>query len=143
MAQFASRDPVCLRFMAIPGVGPVAALAFKTAVDDPTRFKHARIVGAHFGLTPKRYQSGDTVDRPGCISKRGDKEVRAVLYEAAKSMLTRYKGWTALKAWGLQIAQRSGHKKAVAAVARKLAVIMYAMWRDDTEYRFSTSAATT
>lgn len=142
LVHFSSRDPVCLRFMGIPGVGPVTALAFKTAIDDPTRFKRARIVGAHFGLTPKRYQSGDSIDRPGAISKRGDKEVRSVLYEAAKSMLTRYKGWSSLKAWGLKIAQRSGHKKAVAAVARKLAVVMYAMWRDGTSYQFSTSPAT-
>lgn len=142
IVRVVGRDELMRRFTSVPGVGPITAMSFRAAVDDPNRFQKSRIVGAHFGLTPKRYQSGDTVDRPGCISKRGDKEVRAVLYEAAKSLLTRYKGWCSLKAWGLQIAHRSGHKKAVAAVARKLAVIMYAMWRDDSAFQFSNPAAT-
>lgn len=126
-------DEVCRRFMAIPGVGPIAALTFRTAVDDPARFKRSRDVGAYFGLTSKRWQSGTSIDIQGRISKAGDPDVRRALYEAASAMLTRYKGRCALKTWGEGIARRC-HKKAVVAVARKLAVIMHAMWRDGTLY---------
>jgi transposase len=128
-----AQDEVCRRFMAIPGVGPIAALTFRTAVDDPTRFKRSRDVGAYFGLTSKRWQSGTSIDIQGRISKAGDPDVRRALYEAASAMLTRFKGKTALKSWGEKIAKRC-HKKAVVAVARKLAVIMHAMWRDGTFY---------
>lgn len=128
-----AQDEVCRRFMAIPGVGPIAALTFRTAVDDPMRFKRSRDVGAYFGLTSKRWQSGTSIDIQGRISKAGDPDVRRALYEAASAMLTRYKGRSALKSWGETIAKRC-HKKAVVAVARKLAVIMHAMWRDGTVY---------
>jgi transposase len=84
----ASQDEVCMRMMTVPGVGPIAALAFKAAVDDPTRFKRSRTVAAHFGLTPRRYQSGEH-DNPGRISKAGDGDVRAVLYAAANALLMR------------------------------------------------------
>jgi transposase len=119
--------------MAIPGVGPICALSFRTAVDDPRRFKRSRDVGAYFGLTSKRWQSGSSIDIQGRISKAGDGDVRRALYEAASALLTRYEGKSALKSWGLKIARRC-HKKAVVAVARKLAVIMHAMWRDGTFY---------
>ncbi|MBA4010955.1 MAG: IS110 family transposase [Phenylobacterium sp.] len=134
-----AQDDVCRRFMAIPGVGPIAALTFRTAVDDPMRFKRSRDVGAYFGLTSKRWQSGTSIDIQGRISKAGDPDVRRALYEAASAMLTRYKGRSALKTWGETLAKRC-HKKAVVAVARKLAVIMHAMWRDGTVYA---DAATT
>jgi transposase len=124
--------------MGIPGVGPVTALAFKTAVDDPKRFTRSRTVGAHFGLTPKRLQSGSSVDFDGHVSRQGDAEVRTVLYEAASGLLVRSKTFSALKSWGLRVARARGHKRAVVAVARNLAVIMHAMWRDNTEFRFST-----
>lgn len=125
-------DEVCSRFMGIPGVGPVTALAFKTAVDDPKRFKKARNVGAHFGLTPRRWQSGTSIDIRGRISKQGESEVRTVLYEAASCLMTRSKETNSLKSWGQKIAKRAGLRKAVVAVARRLAVIMHAMWRDGT-----------
>jgi transposase len=128
-----ARDELCRRFMAIPGVGPVTALTFSTAIDDPSRFRRSRDVAAYFGLTSKRWQSGASIDVQGRISKAGDPDVRRALYEAASAMLTRYKGKTALKSWGQRIAKRC-HKKAVVAVARKLAVIMHAMWRDGTVY---------
>lgn len=147
--RWVAQDELCRRFMAIPGVGPVTALTFRTAVDDPTRFKRSRDVGAYFGLTSKRWQSGTSIDIKGRISKAGDPDVRRALYEAASAMLTRYKGRAALKTWGEKIARRC-HKKAVVAVARKLAVIMHAMWRDGTFYADdphaedrSTSASTT
>ncbi len=133
VVRVVARDELCRRFMAIPGVGPVTALTFRTAIDDPSRFRRSRDVAAYFGLTSRRWQSGNSIDVQGRISKAGDPDVRRALYEAASAMLTRYKGQTALKTWGLKLARRC-HKKAVVAVARKLAVIMHAMWRDGTFY---------
>jgi transposase len=124
---------LCRRYMRIPGVGPITALTFVTAIDDPRRFRRSRNVGAYFGLTSKRWQSGSSIDIKGRISKAGDPDVRAALYEAASAMLTRFKGKTALKTWGEKIAKRC-HRKGIVAVARKLAVVMHAMWRDGTEY---------
>jgi transposase len=122
--------------MAIPGVGPVTALQVKTALDDPGRFSRSKTVGAYFGLTSRRWQTGTSVDIQGRISKMGDDDVRRALVEAANSLLLRYQGWSALKVWGLKISKARGRKRALVAVARKLAVIMFAMWRDGTEYRF-------
>jgi transposase len=132
-------DPVCRRLMTVPGVGPVAALAFRCGVDDPQRFKHSRTVGAHFGMTPRRFQSGE-VDYSGRISKCGDREVRQALYDAAGSLLRRCRKSCALRTWGLRIMKRSGIKKATVAVSRKMAVIMHRMWLDGTEYRWSKDA---
>jgi len=136
VVQFAARDAVSRRFMGVPGVGPVTALAFRTAIDDPARFARSRDVGAYFGLTPKRFQSGTSVDWDGRISRQGDDEVRTLLYEAANGLLVRSKAWSSLKAWGLTIQRRRGHKKAVVAVARKLAMLLHAMWRHGSEFRF-------
>ena len=122
--------------MRIPGVGPISALAFKTAIDDPHRFRHSKTVGAYLGLTSRRWQSGSSIDVQGHISRAGDGDVRHPLYEAANGMLTRYRGFCSLKAWGLKIAKTRGYKRACVAVARKLAVIMHAMWRDGSEFRF-------
>ena len=133
VVRLVARDELCRRFMAIPGVGPVTALTFSTAIDDPKRFRRSRDVAAYFGLTSRRWQSGTSIDVQGRISKAGDPEVRRALYEAASAMLTRYKGKTALKSWGQKIAKRC-HRKGVVAVARKLAVVMHAMWRDGTFY---------
>jgi transposase len=137
------RDELCRRFMRIPGVGPISALAFKTAIDDPHRFRHSKTVGAYLGLTSRRWQSGTSIDVQGHISKAGDGEVRHPLYEAASIMLTRFRGFSSLKAWGLKIAKTRGHKRACVAVARKLAVIMHAMWRDGSEFRFKEPKAPT
>jgi transposase len=130
------RDERCRRFMLIPGVGPISALAFKTAVDEPHRFRRSKTVGAYLGLTSRRWQSGTTIDVQGHISKAGDDEVWHPLYEAANIMLTRFRGVSSLKAWGLKIAKKRGHQRACVGVARKLAVIMHAMWRDGTEFPF-------
>ncbi|MBL8544298.1 MAG: IS110 family transposase [Hyphomonadaceae bacterium] len=132
VVQVTLQDEVCQRFMAIPGVGPVTALAFKSAVDDPTRFKKSTNVGAYFGLTPKREQSGTSIDREGAISRAGDGDVRTLLYEAASCLLTRSRESCSVKRWGQRIAKRAGHRKAVVAVARRLSVVMLAMWRDGT-----------
>lgn len=137
VVAFVARDELCRRFMRIPGVGPISALAFKTAIDDPRRFHRSKTVGAYLGLTSRRWQSGSSIDVQGRISKAGDGEVRHPLYEAANIMLTKFRGFSSLKAWGLKIAKKRGHKRACVAVARKLAVIMHAMWRDGSEFRFT------
>jgi transposase len=132
--SLARQDPVCQRLMSVPGVGPVTSLTFKTAVDDPTRFRSSRTVAAHFGLTPRRYQSGE-MDNPGRISKAGDPAVRQALYGAAHALMTRSDAWSVLKAWGIRLAKTRGHRRAVIAVARKLAVILHRMWINDTNFR--------
>jgi transposase len=120
--------------MSVPGVGVIVALTYACAIDDPSRFKSSKTVGAHFGMTPTRYQSGET-DYSGRISKNGDGSVRAVLYEAAHVILTRpLKGCTALKSWAMRIAKRAGMKKATVALARKLAVIMHRMLANGTPF---------
>ena len=128
-------DPVCKLLMSVPGVGPVTALSFKAGVDDPGRFKSSRTVAAHFGLTPRRFQSGES-DNPGHISRAGDADVRSALYVAAHSLLTRNEQWSSLKAWGMRLAKTRGHRRAVIAVARKLAVILHRMWTDGTAFRW-------
>jgi transposase len=98
-------DTTLRRFMTVPGVGPVTALAFLSTIDDPSRFRRARDVGPYLGLTPKRYQSGET-DRQGRISKCGDTFTRTCLYEAANVLLTKVQRWSPLKAWGVRLAKR-------------------------------------
>ena len=138
--KLAQQDPICQRLMTAPGVGCITALTFKAAVDDPTRFKRSRTVAAHFGLTPRRSQSGE-MDNPGRISRAGDPNVRATLYVAANAMMTRSSKWSSLKAWGVQLAKTRGHRRAVVAVARKLAVILHRMGIDDTQFRWSSERA--
>jgi transposase len=136
LRQAAHADAVCRRLMTAPGVGPVVALGFRSGVDSLTRFPRARAVAALFGLTPRVHQSGE-VDRAGAISKAGDPMVRSLLFEAANALLTRTKGFSALKRWGVKIAQRRGMNRARVAVARRLAVILLAMWREDADFRWS------
>ena len=133
-------DPVCQRLMTVPGVGAITALTFKAAVDDPTRFRRSRTVAAHFGLTPRRFQSGE-VDSAGRISKAGDADVRSALYVAAHSLVVRSAQWSSLKVWGLRLAKTKGHRRAVTAVARKLAVILHRMWLDGTDFRYGSTQA--
>src|ERR1700749_3805036 len=132
-------DDVCRRLMTIPGVGPVVALTYRATVDVPIRFRKSKSVGAVFGLTCAKYQSGE-VDRNGRISRCGDEMMRVMLYEAAQSML-RSKKWSWLKAWAMQIARRRGMKKAIVALARRLAVIMHRIWVDGTEFRWTRETA--
>ncbi len=130
----ASQDKVCMRMMTVPGVGPIAALTFKAAVDDPARFKRSRTVAAHFGLTPRRYQSGEH-DNPGRKSKAGDRDVRATLYAAANALLMRTMAGSQIKSWGMRLMRTKGRRRAVVAVARKRAVLLHRMWADGTEFR--------
>jgi transposase len=131
-------DDVCRRLMTVPGVGPVVALTYRATVDVPARFRKSKSVGAVFGLTSAKYQSGE-VDRSGKISRCGDEMMRVMLYEAAQSML-RAKKWSWLKAWAMQLARRCGMKKAIVALARRLAVIMHRIWIDGTEFRWTREA---
>jgi len=128
--------------MTTPSVGPIVALTYASAVDDPARFKSSKAAGAHFGMTPRKYQSGET-DIDGRISKIGDPSVREVLYQAAHVMLTKpVKGATALKSWAMRIAKRAGMQKAKVALARKLAVILHRMLADDKPFNPTAGAKT-
>jgi len=133
------QDEVCRRLMTVPGVGPVVALTYRSTVDVPARFRNSKAVGAVFGLTPSKYQSGE-IDRTGAISRCGDEMMRVMLYEAAQSMLYSRK-WSWLKAWAMQIARRRGIKKAIVALARRLAVVMHRIWVDGTEFRWTKQEA--
>jgi transposase len=119
--------------MTTPGVGVLVALTFVAAVDAPERFRSSRAVGPHFGLTPKKYQSGET-DHSGRISKIGDGSVRTALYEAANVILTRPVRSSDLKGWALAVARRAGPRKGRVALARKLAVVLHCMLRDRTNF---------
>src|SRR6187397_673580 len=132
-------DEVCRRLMTVPGVGPVVSLTYRATVDAPARFRKSKSVGAVFGLTCAKYQSGE-VDWNGRISRCGDEMTRVMLYEAAQSMM-RSKKWSWLKAWAMQIARRRGMKKAIVALARRLAVIMHRIWVDGTEFRWTREQA--
>ncbi len=133
-------EETCRRLMTVPGVGPITALAFRATIDRPERFRRSRDVGAHLGLTPARYQSGET-DMQGRISRCGDELARTALYEAAHTLLVRSKKWSSLRAWGMSVARRRGMARARVAVARKLAVILHRMWREATHFRFGKEPA--
>jgi transposase len=133
-------DDVCRRLMTIPGVGPVVALTYRATIDVPARFRNSKAVGAVLGLTPAKHQSGES-DRTGAISKCGDEMMRVMLYEAAQIMLVRSTKWSWLKAWAMQIARHRGMKKAIVALARRLAVIMHRIWVDGTDFRWTREVA--
>jgi len=128
--------------MTTPAVGPIVALTYACAIDDPARFKSSKAAGAHFGLTPRKHQSGQT-DITGRISKIGDAAVREALYQAAHVMLTKaVKGCSQLKSWAMRIARRAGMRKAKVALARKLAVIMHRMLADAKPFNPAAKAGT-
>jgi transposase len=132
--KLARSHPQASLLMTTPCVGPIVALTYAAAVDDPKRFRSSKATGAHFGLTPKKYQSGET-DYTGRISKIGDASVREALYQAAHVMLTKpVKNCAALKSWAMRIARRAGMRKAKVALARKLAVILHRMLADATPF---------
>jgi transposase len=134
-------EPTCRRLMTVQGVGPLTALAFRATIDRPDRFRRSRDVGAHLGLTPRRYQSGET-DVQGRISRCGDELARTALYEAAHSLLIRSTKWSVLRAWGMNVAKRRGMARARVAVARKLAVILHRVWSDGSKFRWGKQVAT-
>jgi transposase len=129
-------DVTCNRLMTIPGIGPVISLAYICTIDTPARFAKSRAVGPALGLTPVVNQSGES-RRIGRVSAAGDAIMRDLLYEAAQVLLTRVKKWSWLKAWAMNVAKRRGLRKAIVALARRLAVIMHRMWIDGTEFRWT------
>jgi transposase len=136
-----ARDDMRARLlMTTPGVGVLVALTYVAAIDDPARFRSSKATGAHFGLTPKKYQSGET-DVTGRISKIGDASVRTALYEAANVILTRPVKGSSLKSWAMRVAKRAGMRKAKVALARKLAVVLHRMLADGTEFVAGRAAA--
>jgi transposase len=132
----ARTNPVVRLLMSTPGVGPIVGLVYVSGIDDPARFKSSKAVGAHFGMTPSKYQSGET-DYSGRISKCGDEAVRTACFQAAHIIVTKpiKGGW--LKSWALKLAKRVGMKKAKVALARRLAVILHRMWIDGTTFKFA------
>lgn len=138
--QITRQSPACQLLMSVPGIGALSVLAYVSAIEDPARFKTSRAVGAHFGLTPRQYQSGE-IDRSGRISRCGDALGRTLMYEAAVVILTRVKRASALKDWALAVAKRAGPGKARIALARKLTVILHSIWRSGERFRWSPMAA--
>ena len=136
----AKADATARRLMSVPGIGVVSVLAYVSTVEDPDRFTRSRSVGAHMGLTPRQYQSGE-VDRSGRISRCGDTLARTLMYEAAVVILTRVKRASGLKDWAQAIAKRSGAGKARVALARKLCVILHSIWRSGEPFRWSEQPA--
>ena len=134
IAMRAKHDPICRKLMTVPGVGPLVALTYLAGVDDPSRFGRGRVVGAHFGLTPRRYQSGN-LDWSGRISRAGDASVRRALYQAANVLIHHSRGWCALKSWAVRVAKRRGLGKAKVALARKLAIVLLRIWITGEPYR--------
>ena len=133
-------NPTCRHLMGVPGIGVLSVLAYVSTVEDPARFGRSRSVGAHLGLTPKQYQSGE-IDRSGRISKCGDALAGTLMYEAAVVLMTRVKRALVLKDWARSIAKRSGAGKARVALARKLAVILHSMWRSGEPFQWSEQPA--
>ena len=140
LRAIAREHAVGRRLMTVPGVGYLTALAFLSTIEDPSRFKRSADVGPYLGLTPRIYQSGE-IDRSGRISKTGDAMTRSYLVEAANVLLVRVDRPVPLRLWGLRIMERAGLKKAQVAVARKLAVLMHAMWSDGTEFEWAQASA--
>ena len=134
-------DPVCRRLMTVPGVGALVSLTYRAAVDDPGRFAKSKSVGAFFGLTPKRYQSGET-DVTGGITKIGDASVRVALHDAATALLSRVTRFSKLKRWAMDVAKRRGLRRAKVALARKLATVLHRIWADGTEFVWGKDPAT-
>ena len=133
LAELAKSDPVTRRLMTAPGVGPIVALTYKLAVEDPTRFRRSRSVAANLGLTQRLKQSGE-IARYGRISCWGDAAARRALFMAGRSVLNPRMGPSWLRDWGRQVAARRGKLKGFIAVARRLAVVLHRMWIDETDF---------
>jgi transposase len=136
--RHARKDATMRNLTTAPGVGPVVAMAYITAIDTPARFQRSSSVGAYFGMTPRRYQSGE-VDAAGRISRCGDAMVRGLLFEA----VSRSAKPSDLQTWGRKLAKRIGARKATVAVARKLSVILHRMWTTGEPFRWTAAPAAT
>lgn len=134
IATLVAHDPLVARLTTAPGVGPVTATAFVATLDDVRRFAGAHQVEAYLGLVPAEYSSSEK-QRRGAITKAGNPRMRWLLVEAAWGVVRSKRADTAdLRAWAARIAGRRGRRTAVVALARRLAGILYAMWRDGTDY---------
>ena len=140
LRAIAKESTLAQRLMTVPGVGVMVSLSFIATIDDAERFRRSSDVGAFLGLTPRRYQSGE-MDYSGRISKCGDTAMRALLFEAAATLIRQVKRFSALKSWAVKLAARKGFKKAAVATARKIAVILHRIWRDGTEFHWTKEAA--
>ncbi len=132
----AAADPVVSRLKSVPGVGPVTALTYVAAIEDPHRFVRCADVGAYAGLVPRRNQSGER-DTSGHIARAGDAMLRRALYEAVNSLLSLVKRRCALREWGMKLAEAKGSKRARTALARKLAVLLHRLWLDESEFNWA------
>jgi transposase len=134
LEKIVKEDEVVKRLCTAPGVEPVTATTFAATIDDASRFGAAKQVRSYLGLVPREYSSGERQHR-GCISKAGGSRARTLLVEAAWALLRwRTEKNQALYDWAMRIAARRGRARACVALARKLAGILYAMWRDETEF---------
>ena len=134
LEQIVKEDEVVRRLCTAPGVGPVRATTFAATIDDAGRFGTAKQVRSYLGLVPREYSSGELQHR-GRISKAGSSRARTLLVEAARALLRRRNAKNQpLYDWAMRIAARRGRARACVALARKLAGILYAMWRDGTEF---------
>lgn len=133
LKSIARQSDLAKRLMTVPGVGPVVALSYIATLDDASRFKKSKDVGAFLGLTPRRHQSGD-MDWSGRISKCGDRDLRRLLYSAGTTLITQVKKPSALFQWAARLNERKGFKKAAVAAGRKIAVILHSIWRDGTTF---------
>jgi transposase len=140
VGRLAKTDDVCRRLCTAPGVGPVTALAYRSAIDLPERFARSRDVGVHLGLTPATRQSGGYEHR-GRISKCGDAGARTALFLAAFTVIRAGAKPSRLRDWGRALLERRGWRKATVAVARRLAVILHKMWVTGTDFCDGTLAA--
>lgn len=131
--KLAKTNQVTSRLMTVPGVGAATASAFVATIDDPDRFTSGEHVASYLGLTPSVYQSGETEYR-GRITKTGDKLLRWLLVEAAHILLTRAAMPCELKNWGLKLQAAKGTGKARVAVARKLCVLLWKLWKNKTVF---------
>ena len=136
IAETMKTDSVAQVLNTAPGVGAIVASSYMYAIRDPGRFNSGRAVGAYLGMTTSIYESG-TIHRKGGITKHGNRQARWALTMAANAILRKSKHHSALREWGLKIARKRGRKKAVVAVARKLAGILWAMWRDMKPFRYN------
>jgi transposase len=134
LGDIARHDPVCTLLQTAPGVGPLTALIYRTSVDEPGRFASSRAVGPHLGLVPQTHQSGD-IEWRGRISKHGDRDARSALFMAAMVLLTHRGATSWLRRWGEAVAARRGRKRAIIAVARRLAVVLHKMWLTESPFR--------
>jgi len=140
LTAWAARTDPCLRFLAIPGIGPICAVSFYTAIEDPSRFDRAADVGPYLGLVPQVQQSGGSLRR-GRITRRGNTVTRAHLTVAATVLLSRSADDNVIRDWGLRLAERAGYARARTAVARRLAVVMLAMWKNGRSFEPSFTRA--